>query len=116
MTKEKEQQWAKELKKAKQVVKEKHIPLSLHKKQTEEEMEYFRTKLMEAVSKNDWEETQKYYEKIISTRATQAVLQIKQEKSEKKSTNEEVTEKTIKHFFEDCIKLAISIDKIFEKK
>ena len=116
MTKEKEQQWAKELKKAKQAVKEKDIPLGLHKKQNEEEMEYFRNKLAGAISKNDWKETKKYYEKIITTRATQTAIQIKEEKTGGYIIDEERVEKLIKHFFEDCIKLAISIDKIFEKK
>ena len=83
MTNKQEQQWAKELQQAKNIVEQKHIPLGLHKKQTTEEMEHFRNKLMEAITKKDRQETEKYFKKIISTRAMQAVLKIKEKKAQK---------------------------------
>ena len=110
-----EQQWAKELKKAKQRVDEKQIPLDIQKKRNEEEMEYFRGKLLESIEKNNKEETQKYFENIIKIRAIQTVLEIKEKNLEQILIDEEFIEPIIKDFFSDCIKLAISIDKLFEK-
>ncbi len=115
MTDNKEQEWAKELRIAKHKINKGKIPLSLLKKQNEEEIEHFRDRLLDAISKKDWKETQKYYEKIISVRAIQSTIQIMDLENKDTTIEEEKTEKIIKNFFEDCLKLAISIDKIFEK-
>lgn len=94
------------LQKAKrQTAMQSHMPIELQKKQLDEEMKYFKKKLLGALDKKDVDEAEKYIKTLITLRSKKLGISFKEEKEREGLIFEEVFEKKVEDYYEDCYKL-----------
>lgn len=113
-----EQQWAFALKRSRrQVMKQqKHVPLDLQKKQVMEDMQYFKSKLIEAAKNKDENEVKKYFEKLIDLRTKQLKILFEQINDFYGTVQEENIKFQLKKFYRDCTKLATATEILLDSK
>lgn len=111
-----QQNWANNLASAKAQIKKNQIPVEEQEKIILEEAEYYRPRLKESLEKRDHVGVEKYFGKLINLRAKQLAIvleKIKQKNDE--SSAEKAIEETAK-YYNDCLALLLSIDKLFGVK
>lgn len=109
------QQWTKELTKKRKSFANKKTDLAKQKKETKEEMIFFKKKLKNAITKKDTANIEKYYEKIINLRAKQVDMYLQEYREFYGDVDYEDEEEVIEKYYFDCYKLATFIEKIQQK-
>jgi hypothetical protein len=104
-------QWAEALRKAKQGEKQKQSNLNFSSQskitidQLEEQMEYYKNKLREAVKNKNKEEIQNMIDRMITCHSRMTALLIKNEKDLGESDNSPTISAHLQKYFSDCAKL-----------
>ncbi|OGH66924.1 MAG: hypothetical protein A3B90_01800 [Candidatus Magasanikbacteria bacterium RIFCSPHIGHO2_02_FULL_41_13] len=104
-------EWAEALRKAKQGEKQKQPKLSFSSQskitveQLEEQMEYYKNKLREAVRNNNKSEIQNMIDRMITCHSRITALLIKNEKDLGEADNSPTISAHLQKYFSDCAKL-----------
>ncbi len=104
-------QWAEALRKARQGEQQKQprlnfsSPSKISTEQLEEQMEYYKKKLLEAVQNKNTEEIQNLVERLINCHSRLTALLIKNEKDLGESDNSPLIAEYLQKYFSDCKKL-----------
>ena len=81
-----------------------NISTELEKKQTKEETQYYKKKLLQACHYNQIDDVEKYLRKLINLRARQMSVFLQEQNPEKKDTDT-LLKNRITKYYEDCYKL-----------
>lgn len=107
-----EQQWAVALQKAKALVGASGKDLNLERKQVEEEMAYFKNKIMDLAQQKNLLEVQKTFSTLITLRAKQMVILFREYEKTYGKIDENMSRRETEKCLKDCIQLAILVDKL----
>ena len=110
-----EQQWAVALKKAQTQTKQQEtVPLSIQKKQTKEEFNYYRRRLLEACKNKNQIDAEKYLKLLLKSRAELVGLNLERQKEKTGDYTEADFKKEVEKYTADCAKIINITEKLFK--
>ena len=108
-----EAQWAVALKKSQQkttVTQKNTLPLNTLEEQIQEEMDYFKKKLLDNIEKKEKTEAQKTLKKLYNIRARKLNLDIKKLEENYGTALKTFVEDLIKKYYYDCYNLTMIVN------